>query len=70
MSNTDNQHRANRRSLLKGLAVAGTAATAAAAGAATIVAPDSEPEATTTPPRSEGYRLTPHVAEYYRKARF
>lgn len=70
MSNTDNKHKANRRSLLKGFAVAGTAATAAAAGAATIVQPQDTPSAPTATAETKGYRLTPHVEEYYRKARF
>ena len=70
MSNTETEHRANRRSLLKGLAVAGTAVTAAAAGAAGIAQPDETPSAPTGTAQAKGYRLTPHVEEYYRKARF
>ena len=70
MSNTDNQHKASRRSLLKGLAVAGTAATAAAAGAATVATRDSAPSTPDATPQHKGYRLTPHIEEYYRKARF
>jgi len=70
MSSSDKKHSTDRRALLKGLAVAGTAATAAAAGAATVVTRTEQPAATESAPQSKGYRLTPHVQEYYRKARF
>ena len=70
MSSSDKKHDANRRNLLKGFAVAGTAVTAAAAGAASVATQEVEQAAASATPEAKGYRLTPHVAEYYRKARF
>jgi hypothetical protein len=57
-----------RRNFLKGLAavgglVAASGVAEASKGGAGAVAPTRSP-----PPR--GYRLTPHVAKYYGKARF
>jgi len=57
-----------RRDFFKGIAVLGGAATVAAVSgqAASEPAPArSAPEAD-----SKRYRVTPHVAEYYKKARF
>jgi hypothetical protein len=62
--------KAGRREFLKGVAVAGGAATvAAAAGVSVAGARDAErkePEA----PKSAGYHVTPHIATYYEKAQF
>lgn len=61
----------NRREFLKGVAVmGGTAALALVSQAqASEVAPDVAKQDVATP-ESKGYRVTPHVAEYYNKARF
>lgn len=55
-----------RRNFLRGLAVmGGVTAVAASAGAdVTETAPQAAPAAA-----PEGYRVTPHVAKYYDKAR-
>jgi len=71
MSSSDSKQMPNRRALLKGFAVAGTAVTAAAAGAATVAGQADTAAAEGAPPQTaKGYRETPHVREYYRKARF
>lgn len=69
MNSSESKQMPNRRALLKGFAVAGTAVTAVAAGAASVVQQD---EAVTAagPESTKGYRETPHIQEYYRKARF
>ncbi len=57
-----------RRGFLKGLAVAGGAATAAGvAGNAVASDASAQPE---EKPQSHGYKETAHVREYYRLARF
>ena len=59
-----------RRAFLKRAAVAGGAATVAVAGVAAVadVAPESAEKA--APEQgSKGYRMTPHIAAYYRSAR-
>ena len=62
-------NRESRRGFLKDLAVAGGAVAAASVASPALAATEAEqtskPEA---PP--EGYRVTPHVATYYRLARF
>ena len=71
MSSSDSKQMPNRRALLKGFAVAGTAVGAAAAGAAAVAGQDQPAGATAAAPEAaKGYRETPHVQEYYRKARF
>jgi hypothetical protein len=67
--NTDLRDRkADRRSFLKGLAAAGgLVAAAGASQAATAAEPLPRAEQSG---RRPGYRVTPHVAKYYDKARF
>jgi nitrous oxide reductase len=57
----------SRRSFLRGLAVmGGVTAVATSAGAdVTAAAADAPPEKAA----SKGYRMTPHIAKYYDKAR-
>lgn len=56
----------SRRSFLRGLAVmGGVTAVAASTGAEDVgTAPGAAPAA-----KARGYRVTPHVAKYYQKAR-
>jgi hypothetical protein len=58
----------SRRSFLRGLAVMGGVTAVAASTGAETVAP--RVEAQQQPGKSQGYRVTPHVAKYYDKARF
>jgi len=57
----------SRRSFLRGLAVIGgvTAVAASAGGGAAEPAAESPPDRA----RPKGYRVTPHIAKYYEKAR-
>lgn len=59
-----------RRAFLKRAAVAGGAATVAVAGIAAVadVAPEFADKAALEQ-GSKGYRMTPHIAAYYRSAR-
>ena len=62
----------SRREFLKGVAVMGGTATLAvvtkaqAAEEAPVKAQGASPEA----PANKGYHVTPHIADYYDKARF
>ena len=59
-----------RRAFLKRAAVAGGAATVAVAGVAAVA--DAAPEfadKAASEQGSKGYRMTPHIAAYYRSAR-
>jgi hypothetical protein len=68
--NTDLRDRkADRRSFLKGLAAAGGLVAAAGASQAASTAAQTTPRAEQAGQRP-GYRVTPHVAKYYDKARF
>jgi len=58
----------SRRSFLRGLAVMGGVTAVAASTGAETVAPGVE--AQKQPGKAQGYRVTPHVAKYYDKARF
>lgn len=58
----------SRRSFLRGLAVMGGVTAVAATSGAASVAPDTG--ASQEPAKPKGYRVTPHVAKYYDKARF
>ena len=62
------ERKTDRRGFLKGLAAAGglVAAAGAADAATEKVAEGAASEASSRP----GYRVTPHVAKYYEKARF
>lgn len=63
--------RGGRREFLKRVAVAGGAAGVAAAGGAAVadVGVEQAPEAPSKP-AAKGYHVTPHIAQYYRLARF
>jgi hypothetical protein len=61
--------KADRRSFLKGLAAAGGLVAAAGASQAATSTAETLPRADQTG-RRPGYRVTPHVAKYYDKARF
>ena len=74
MSREEGQNGLNRRGFLRGLATAGGAAAASglvveSANANSVVVP-SAPAAGDSGQESKGYRITPHVLEYYEKARF
>jgi hypothetical protein len=58
----------NRRKFLRDVATAGGLAAVAGSTGAVVAAPAAAPK----PPASRpaGYRVTPHVAKYYDKARF
>ena len=58
----------SRRRFLKEMAVAG-GATAFATVAGQAVAADMEPASEQAPSKPSGYRVTPHINTYYRKAR-
>lgn len=66
MSRETGKQENSRRSFLRGLAVmGGVTAVAASTGAEVVEAsPQVKPAA-----KPEGYRVTPHVAKYYDKAR-
>ena len=71
MSSSDSKQIPGRRALLKGFAVAGTAVGAAAAGAVAVAGTEAPAEAGDAAPQTaKGYHETPHIQEYYRKARF
>jgi hypothetical protein len=56
----------SRRDFLRGLAVVGgVTAVASSTGADEVVAPAPKE----APAAAKGYRVTPHVAKYYEKAR-
>lgn len=61
----------NRREFLKGVAIMGGTATLAMVGKAQASeAPPDTAKQNVPTPESKGYHVTPHVAEYYNKARF
>ena len=68
MSRETGTRNESRRSFLRGLAVMGGVTAVAASAGAETVAPGAEAQA--QPGKSQGYRVTPHVAKYYDKARF
>jgi hypothetical protein len=58
----------SRRIFLKELAVAGgAAAVVSAMGTAQAAPPTTAPEVKS---KAKGYHLTPHISQYYQKARF
>lgn len=68
----ENANSGGRRGFLKRVAVAGSAAgVAATAGGAIAASADTEREVVATPvaPEPTGYRMTPHIEQYYRLAR-
>lgn len=69
MSKKSKAVRSSRREFLKGAAVMSGAATlAVVAKGAAAKAPEEAP--VTTPERPKGYHVTPHIQQYYDKARF
>lgn len=69
MDNSLDKFRPGRRTFLKGVTVAGGVATIACITDTTLAdsVPVIKPLSDET---SKGYKLTPHIQEYYRKARF
>lgn len=69
MRKQSNPVTASRRRFLKGLAAAGSVATVATI--AKVGGVNAQEEAMEAVPQSEktGYHLTPHIREYYEKAR-
>ena len=71
MSKDKSRQGLNRRGFLKGLATAGgTAAASGLISQSANAAVPSAPAEGIDAPDSKGYRVTPHVLEYYGKARF
>lgn len=72
MSKRAEATRKDRREFLKkGMAALGGAATLAVAGrAGAAVEVPAKPEAAAGPDTPAGYHVTPHISEYYDKARF
>ena len=69
MSHEIESEKLSRRGFLKSAAVVGSAATATALGSQVQASVDDQPTAKeVTPPK--GYHVTPHIREYYKKARF
>lgn len=66
MSRETGKQENSRRSFLRGLAVMGGVTAVAASTGAEVVEPTSKPAPSAKP---KGYRVTPHVAKYYDKAR-
>ena len=62
--------RAGRRDFLKGVVLTGTAAAVAAATGTALAGTPTAPGAKHSPAAKRGYHVTPHIAEYYQKARF
>lgn len=71
MSKRPETVRPSRRTFLKGVVAAGGTASVLAAGSAAVAEVEQAPVAdNTAKAQAKGYRLTPHIAEYYKKARF
>lgn len=70
MSRLTQRRRAQRRDLLKGMAVAGGGVALAATTGATLADTGAQAELTGPESRTRGYEETAHVREYYDKARF
>ena len=62
--------RAGRRNFLKGAALASTAAAVAAATGSALAGAPVETARKRSDGVKRGYRVTPHISEYYEKARF
>jgi nitrous oxide reductase len=67
MSRDTGISKTSRRAFLRDMAAMGGAAAVAASAGASAELPVSAPAPTVAKPK--GYRLTPHVAKYYDKAR-
>lgn len=66
MSRETGKQENSRRSFLRGLAVMGGVTAVAASTGADVVETTPQPAPSAKP---KGYRVTPHVAKYYDKAR-
>ena len=72
MSDEIRSEKLSRRGFLKGAAVAGGAAAVGAVGAQVQAGVAAQPrtEQVKAPASPKGYHETPHILEYYEKARF
>lgn len=71
MSHHSRSEKLSRRGFLKSAAVAGGAATVTAWGPQVQAGVEEQPRAQREKaPSSKGYHETPHIREYYEKARF
>lgn len=70
MSQQKQSEKLSRRGFLKSAAVAGGAAGIATLGSQVQSSVDEQPVAEKAATPSPGYRETPHIREYYAKARF
>jgi len=70
MSQHKQSEKLSRRGFLKSAAVAGGAAGVATLGSQVQATVDEPAPAQSPAGRSKGYRETPHIREYYAKARF
>ena len=70
MNQQKQSEKLSRRGFLKSAAVAGGAAGAATLGAQVPANVDEPAPAEKAATPSKGYRETPHIREYYAKARF
>lgn len=60
----------SRRGFLQRVAMLGGVAGAAIASPGTVIKDDAEDQDRPASSAPKGYRVTPHIAEYYKKARF
>jgi len=60
----------SRRGFLKGAAMVSGAAAATALTAVATAGPEASTEVPKQDEGSQGYHVTPHILEYYEKARF
>jgi len=58
-----------RRNFLLGLGLGGIGAATTLLAGKPAAEPEAEPIPAEAPPTGQGYRLSPHVQTYYRKAR-
>lgn len=70
MSRRPKAVQSSRREFLKGAAVVGGAATLAVVAQGATAAEAPRVEQAMTPEMPKGYHLTPHIEQYYEKARF
>lgn len=70
MSDQSQSEKLSRRAFLKSAAVAGGAVTVTTLGSQVQAGADDRQTAEAQASPSKGYRETPHVRQYYEKARF
>jgi len=70
MSYASRSEKLSRRGFLKSAAVAGGAATVTALGPRVQASVEEQPRAAAETAPKQGYHETPHIREYYEKARF